>query len=990
MQFFHRNFEKLAPLPRSKRRSRTTRTFGDRQRLRLESLESREMLTGSPYMVSDIAMGSDSSPSSAPSQFVELGDSVFFIATTHGGAELWKANLTTGQSARVTEGLDLSNSRLVAVDHSLYFIANDGLHGFELWSSDGTTAGTHLVKDIRPGAVGTFDQHAQGLLPSVRLTPAGDTLYLVADDGSNGRELWKSDGTESGTTLVKGIAPGTKGAFPNVPTLIDVGGSLFFTAFDDQNHHQLWKTDGSELGTVRVLEQPLGAADQFNPRVVGDQLFFFRNDANATQLWRTDGTAAGTYIVYQADQFSGNAIDPLANFAATDDRLYFKTGLSLFGNQGRLWSTDGTASGTTPVATVGDIRNLYGAGDTVYFVSHDAEIWKLDGSGAGTVAVLDTGLGAEAPGNVHVELNVGPDDSAFVFAGTYSGPEKWRFWSIDGSTGMSTLLTSNFRIFEGGSYRLPSNPEFLVYTADDGVHGFEPWISDGTVAGTRLLTDLNRDVASSNPTGLIAIRDQLYFSANTAGGARELWKHDTTETVSLGIAAPDQGWPRGTIAEFNGEAYFLLSPNNAQLMKTDGSGGRAEVVANLHSRRNQQTSPIRELNGSMYFIAHEGGSRQYWLWKSDGTTEGTVPWIEIGLSGTLSGVVDGEFYFSKKSESFEDELWKTDGTIEGTKRIRAMGSVNNLGHFTNVNGRLYFRAISSRGWELWTSDGTGSGTRMVKDINRSGYSTPEDLVVLDGVLYFTADDGIHGRELWRSDGTEAGTVMVKQIQLGSAGAFPQDWDHPRLAVIDNKLYLSANDGIHGTEIWTSDGTETGTQLLIDSVPGAGSSNPTEFTQVGNTVYFAAETAEHGRELWAFGLESNSAGDDRNQDGVIDVTDLDLICAALLAGEVTPAEVEGFMVRQNTAAGDANFDRVFDSSDLVAVFQSGKYDKQSPAKWSEGDWNCDGRFDSSDLIKAFQQGWYEASAASRPMHAHAVVVDHVFEENTVRRNRAFVG
>jgi hypothetical protein len=97
-----------------------------------------------------------------------------------------------------------------------------------------------------------------------------------------------------------------------------------------------------------------------------------------------------------------------------------------------------------------------------------------------------------------------------------------------------------------------------------------------------------------------------------------------------------------------------------------------------------------------------------------------------------------------------------------------------------------------------------------------------------------------------------------------------------------------------------------------------------------------------------------------------------------------------MVRQNTAAGDANFDRVFDSSDLVAVFQSGKYDKQSPAKWSEGDWNCDGRFDSSDLIKAFQQGWYEASAASRPMHAHAVVVDHVFEENTVRRNRAFVG
>ena len=93
------------------------------------------------------------------------------------------------------------------MDGTLFFRANDGEHGDELWKSDGTAAGTVLVKDINPGGSGTIDN----------LTAVDGTLFFTADDGEHGNELWKSDGTEAGTVLVKDINPGSAYGFPTAP-----------------------------------------------------------------------------------------------------------------------------------------------------------------------------------------------------------------------------------------------------------------------------------------------------------------------------------------------------------------------------------------------------------------------------------------------------------------------------------------------------------------------------------------------------------------------------------------------------------------------------------------------------------------------------------------------------------------------------------------------------------------------------------------------------
>jgi ELWxxDGT repeat protein len=226
-----------------------------------------------------------------------------------------------------------------------------------------------------------------------------------------------------------------------------------------------------------------------------------------------------------------------------------------------------------------------------------------------------------------------------------------------------------------------------------------------------------------------------------------------------------------------------------------------------------------------------------------------------------------------------------------------------------------------------------------------------ELTDVGGIVFFTAETPTTGRELWKSDGTEAGTVRVKELGPGSDPSYPRD-----LTNVNGTLYFVANDGVHGEELWTSDGTEAGTVMVADLAEGSGGSNPGLFTEVAGKLFFAATDDVHGRELWVADLGAPS--DDRNQDGLIDLADLDALCAALADGTATRDAIEGFWARQNTGPGDANFDHVFDRFDLIAVLERGKYQTNSAASWSDGDWNCDGLFSPEDLVAALQRGWYQ--------------------------------
>ena len=162
---------------------------------------------------------------------------------------------------------------------TLYFLANDGVHGQEVWMTDGTDPGTQLLVDVGPGSNGL-----RGFFSSA-LVEAGGSLYFVADDGVNGDELWSSDGTALGTALVADIAPGSDGSFRDFTVLLEtVGSSVYFAADDRTSGAEAWTSDGTAMGTVQVADVATGAPDS-DPDVnagfasAGGNVFWVAQDA---------------------------------------------------------------------------------------------------------------------------------------------------------------------------------------------------------------------------------------------------------------------------------------------------------------------------------------------------------------------------------------------------------------------------------------------------------------------------------------------------------------------------------------------------------------------------------------------------------------------------------------------------------------------------------------------------------------------------------------
>jgi ELWxxDGT repeat protein len=181
-------------------------------------------------------------------------------------------------------------------------------------------------------------------------------------------------------------------------------------------------------------------------------------------------------------------------------------------------------------------------------------------------------------------------------------------------------------------------------------------------------------------------------------------------------------------------------------------------------------------------------------------------------------------------------------------------------YLTNVNGTLYFSADG----ELWKSDGTTNGTVMVKDIYPGEEeSSPEELTEVNGVLFLSADDGVHGRELWVSDGTTDGTIMVKDIYPGSDEGYPNESEPEVLTNVNGLLFFSADDGfhVHGRELWVSDGTPDGTVLVKDILPmdkDDNGSGPRDLTEANGMLFFSADDGIHGSELWALKVDGGCA------------------------------------------------------------------------------------------------------------------------------------
>ncbi|QRN97715.1 hypothetical protein JRI60_01105 [Archangium violaceum] len=762
--------------------------------------------------------------------------------------------------------------------------------------------GAAQVRDINTRPV-RFPQHRPG---SVALT-SGVSLF-VAEDELHGRELWRGDGTEAGTSLVKDLAPGLKGSGPRLLTLAQ--GTVFFAAqsggADDFGSEELWKTDGTAAGTVLVKRLPrTGDSDQIGAMVqVGGTVFFIYHQYDGNylqQLWKSDGTEAGTVLLQQLAPTDSCGCD--FELLSTGTTLFF-TGRDAANNL-VLWKRAGTGAAvllkTIPVPSSSYISShlLTQVGSSLFFTV-DKVLWKSDGTPAGTVAV--------ATQSSRIADLEAVNGTLFLS----SSASLWK------SNGTAPVLV---RSFDDAPGSLTALGNALYFIGTDALGGRELWTSDGTTAGTRQVKDLVPGVDGSAPQELVPWNGGLYFTASAAVGTRGLWRSDGTAAGTLALktwAEAENPWygqspyltPVGSALLFSvpegpvDESGSPLDRRPRNTWRTTGTvKGTRELAGVWAGTRSSQTRqrPLGVVGGTVFFVASDGNPGEA-LWKSDGTAAGTVqlralarvaPEEDTWLRTPGAAHVGGTLFFTADDGVHGLELWKSDGTAVGTvlvKDLRPGPDSSEPGELTAFNGALFFKAYDDvNGMSLWRSDGTEAGTVPVKSMGQEDSSgSVDELTVMGGVLYFEADDSLHEPGLWKSDGTPGGTSLVKvpfANNYASLGMFmavngtlffsardgygaEQLWksdgtqsgtvlvkggfealemSHP--VPSQNLLYFTADDGVHGYELWRSDGTEAGTHLLEDIHPGLGGSASHALTATGSGVVFVAYEETHGWELW---------------------------------------------------------------------------------------------------------------------------------------------
>ena len=734
------------------------------------------------------------------------GGKVWF-SSWRGG--IWVSNGTSAGTKKISDTLELEQ----AVNHptrsdvALLVASPLDTGNIELYKSSGTAASTSLVggTEIYPGTEGSYPHNFVEL----------DGYQYFIGYTSVGYRLLRTDG--STTEVVNELNQPTSFNFASKPlkmddliVIIDANGTVWTWDNASFNLEAYWSSPGESFEADDVIYASLSSfggielysfdasgvtslssriGEHINIRsgrtVVSDGVehFFFTtiDSDNQTSLWviRQRGLLPEklTTFPYFAYDFTVNGIEvtsngrvyfsanvwpgglvnywvPIAGGAATrvapqaDDEAQREAGIPLKLVGGRLVSSyQDPVNGVVPVRISpvnrsqitalarntmprGPDSSSYGefthavAGDTLFFTAYDAqhgiELWKYEQGATSAKLVKD------------------------IWEGTQSARP-------------SNLLAVNGKVY------------FNAWTQD---HGFEPWVSDGTAAGTRMIVDANVD--GNSFSRFEAVNDFVFIRSDDSTGAHRLYRTDGTPSGLASIASSPFGLQYDRIDFIGvhlGALYFKgVVDSRGAIFKVTTNMPRATEVLSLGS--DYPDVDEIELLGSKFIF----------IWETDAATGlyavdktfGPSP-VNLGMrtleEGEFLGLANGKLIYIAETESDIDSeiLWRTDGRRVGTKLLKDIDPTSETYDDIeplniNVGGRLLFLGRTTRGGlELWSTDATPTGTKVLREIGSGTKSglTYESVVAMAGTsAYFEAPNSLGKIVLWRTNGISSGTEIV--------------------------------------------------------------------------------------------------------------------------------------------------------------------------------------------------------------------------------------
>jgi len=765
----------------------------------------------------------------------------------------------------------------VALGEQALFVATTPEHDDEPWVTDGTAAGTHLLKDLEPGP---DDLESGGIRCVVAfgsgallLSPTGARL---ADDG-RAMAVWRTDGTTERTVELARVAG------PGACAMAALGDRVVFTVVRREPDRwwvlELWTSDATPAGTQRLASFRTEYFHSTPLQRAGDVVFFMPRTESGVELWRTDGSAARTRRVSNTPVLSGGS-----EFLGALGGLVFFPGGDAMGTQS-LWRSDGSAAGTFALAEApvyGGYRLALSTGGHLLLASADG-VWVTNGRRDGTtrraaglsvialaavgdsVSILDVASGtrlwrwedlrdeptlvAEIPGTGVSRHAVLPGILLFLVVAPDGTRQLWRSDGTPGGTGVvaTSSLPDAFDSLGVSGAR-------AFFPADGSQGDLELWSSDGTAAGTALLANLAADdvyTDSSDPRDLHVVGDRVIFTAvGGAGEGRELWASDGSADGTALLHEFNAGRGAGVAAsnavEFDGALFLGLASNRPDvvsgLWRTDGTAAGTTLAVPLMLPR---ITRVVAAGDALYFSTDTPNAA---VCRTRGSEADTTCGPSLEAVGEMRAF--GERVIFSGGPSGDQEPWISDGTLEGTQMIGDLrpgrgGSAPR--QFTTLGGDAVFVASppDAGGQALWQTDGTARGTRI-------RFSVGDDIQALTAVggrLFFVVVPFYEPASLWT--GTEEGFQRVAEV-TPTAGFGPG----AKLPRLGRSVLFGASDAVHGSELWISDGTPAGTGMVRDLLPGPGGSTPYAFRELGDRVAFVA-CADSGCEPWI--TDGTSAG-----------------------------------------------------------------------------------------------------------------------------------
>lgn len=880
----------------------------------------------SPHLVKDIVPGSARALlPTTPIAPLPDGRAVFFaddglglnttLWVTNGTAEGTRRLNTHGGTPAIVPNPTQTGPFAALASGRVLYMGYDPATGVELYSTDGTDAGTDLVADLSPGpfsssisflhsagniayfssggfvwrtdgtAANTF---VLGQWSSMKFLNVGAATYFISPDANAAtRGLWITDGTTAGTRRL--VDP-----LNTTPELAAVGPYLIYSGYAVATGNEPWAFNTLTSVAAPLADIQPGAAysDPHNFASLGSLVIFHAvSPAEGREPWVTDGTPAGTHLLLDIRSGTDSGIHLGSGFQSDGAHAYFQTY-----EPGAVLVTDGTSAGTIPIATA---TSLSSSGPTGAFLP--------DGSGRFLFALADAATGTEllisdaTSAGTH-SFDIAPGTSSVALPSGYRSPHNRRPAAVlgdrvffpapipFGSRTQIALASASvapgdatiIRPFAGGLIELAAHAGRVYFPAADtsSPSNVELWSSDGSAGGTSLVANIS-PLSSSFPRSLTSVGNRLFCAASTAA------------------------------TDFGAGPFTLFA-------SVAGMPGAAQVVSNASSGlariRLSETSSLAAPEdftaafGKLFFVGSTDPANSFGplaAFASDGTDAGTTRLVQVA-SRTSFIETRGRVYFVGIDEvagSNSVFLLSTDGTLAGTT-LEAPVRFNSLPIAATATHIFLYSPDAASIPQLVAMDLT---THAITDLTSFtgvqgtvGLSSFNSGVVGDRVV-FSANDGAGGRELWSSDGTAVGTGQIADLVPGPTGSAPATFTPGRNVLL---FLAAAPDGV-GRILYRTDGTPSGTHP-VPNHPGAPSLSRfalTDYSLVpspGNTRVYAIAANSTAQQVWYI----DTCVADFDASGAVTIDDLFAFLAAWFAqdphadtnasGDLTPTDIFSFI------------------------------------------------------------------------------------------------